>query len=563
MEMQAIPLSALKPSPKNARKTASKTIAELAASIAAHGLIQSLAVEKVNGHFEVVAGNRRLEALQLLLKSKRLPDALKTGVPCRVVDAADAAEVSLAENAMREAMHPADQFEAFRAVLDQGASTIEDVAARFSVPPLFVRQRMKLANVAPEILKAYRAGKLDLKAVEAFALSDDHAEQLRILKAGVTYEWNIRDALSKNAIALTDRRITAIGGVEAYEKAGGAVRRDLFDNRNAGYALDVKLVEKLLAEQFKSREDKLTKEGWSFIDIGVGISEYDYPKVAGKAKDIDKAKAGAIVLLDRSGNIQVVRGVLRPGSRVAKDGSVTGGKAKSKKPGEISFAAVQRLQAEANGIVQVEVADNDRLAIALLVADLAFGAFRTSTDAGRKWVHYSRDHSGRVHGPAMQLASESPAAQAMEAVEEMWTKKLPKSRTALREWALAQELGELTKLLAFLVAREIEVVDFASDSRKDSGVTELAKAAGVDLSDHWKPTEDWLATLPKAAIVAMVREAAGKESAAKVEKLAKKQIPAIALPMFPAGWLPKPLRPKAAKPAKSPATKKVRAEEEE
>ena len=50
---------------------------------------------------------------------------------------------------MRQAMHPADQFEAFKALIDAGHGP-EDVAARFGVTVKVVQQRMKLATRQPE-----------------------------------------------------------------------------------------------------------------------------------------------------------------------------------------------------------------------------------------------------------------------------------------------------------------------------------------------------------------------------------------------------------------------------
>jgi ParB family chromosome partitioning protein len=62
----------------------------------------------------VVGGGRRLVALHALLKEGALPKG--HGVPCLVVDSDNAAELSLAENTVRGAMHPADEFEAFAAL---------------------------------------------------------------------------------------------------------------------------------------------------------------------------------------------------------------------------------------------------------------------------------------------------------------------------------------------------------------------------------------------------------------------------------------------------------------
>src|SRR5271169_1324688 len=102
-----IPLDKLIAWEGNVRKTESdKGIDELAASIKAHGLLQSLVVKKEKGDtYAVVAGRRRLLALQSLAES----DDIGAGNPidCHVIDGeADAGEISLVENVQREQMHP-------------------------------------------------------------------------------------------------------------------------------------------------------------------------------------------------------------------------------------------------------------------------------------------------------------------------------------------------------------------------------------------------------------------------------------------------------------------------
>jgi ParB/RepB/Spo0J family partition protein len=76
-EVKQIPLSKLKPSPANVRKTGADIgLQEFAASIAAHGLLQPLVVEpERNGEGEtgcylVTAGERRRKALKILAKQK-------------------------------------------------------------------------------------------------------------------------------------------------------------------------------------------------------------------------------------------------------------------------------------------------------------------------------------------------------------------------------------------------------------------------------------------------------------------------------------------------------------
>jgi ParB family chromosome partitioning protein len=215
----------------NVRKTQNKGfIDELAASIKAHGLQQNLIVRKDGNKFAVIAGGQRLKALQQLAKAGDIEAAYP--VPCKVTAAeTDATELSLAKNVVRENMHPADQFEAFCKLIDKGAP-IPDIAARFGITETVVTQRLKLARVSPVILKAYRAEELNLEQVMAFAISDDHEAQENVFDNLRDHDRDprtIRDALTKNDISSTDRRVKYVT-LKAYEKAGGTTRRDLFSH---------------------------------------------------------------------------------------------------------------------------------------------------------------------------------------------------------------------------------------------------------------------------------------------------------------------------------------------
>jgi ParB family chromosome partitioning protein len=204
-----IPLNKLIPFAGNVRKTHNKRfIAELAASIRAHGLQQNLIVKKNGGKYAVVAGGQRLKALLQLVKEGDIK--LTYRVPCKIANGdMDAEELSLVENVMREDMHPADQFEAFRDLVDKGLS-VADIAARFGTTETHVRQLLKLARVSPVILKAYREGRLTLEQVKAFAVTDDHAAQEQVLenlRPSNRDPRTIRDALTENEIAASDRRV--------------------------------------------------------------------------------------------------------------------------------------------------------------------------------------------------------------------------------------------------------------------------------------------------------------------------------------------------------------------
>src|ERR1700733_13459810 len=144
--IQMIPPDKLYPSPANARKTGTKDgIEALAESIHVHGLLNNLVVQPggEKGTFSVLAGGRRLAALNHLAKAKKLETDY--AVPCNVIEIEgdiSSEEISLAENEMRQAMHPADQFEAFRKLADEGQGP-DTIAAKFGVTPRVVEQRLK------------------------------------------------------------------------------------------------------------------------------------------------------------------------------------------------------------------------------------------------------------------------------------------------------------------------------------------------------------------------------------------------------------------------------------
>ncbi len=241
MTIQTIPLNKLIPSPANVRKTgAAEGIEELAASIAAHGLLQNLTVRPgKGGKFEVIAGGRRLAALKLLAKGGTLTK--DAPISCVMREGEDAGEISLAENIIRVPMHPADQFDAFKAMADQGKGP-EEIAARFGCTPAVVRQRLKLATVSPRLMATYREGEMNLDQLMAFTVSDDHAAQEAAWFGQPSQSpFSIRRALTATQVEADDA-LALFVGIEAYAAAGGHINRDLFQPEHEGYLTDPGLV---------------------------------------------------------------------------------------------------------------------------------------------------------------------------------------------------------------------------------------------------------------------------------------------------------------------------------
>ena len=235
--IREIPLSCLALAPENVRKTPANEYAEaeLIASIKAHGLLENLVARADDPHedgaerFAVVAGGRRLAALKALAEDGTL-DA-DHPVPCKIASNGNAGELSLAENVIRIAMHPADQVVAFSEVARSGA-TVAAIAARFGVTERLVEQRLRLGNAAPELLDAYRADEIDLETLKAFSVTTDHDRQLSVWEqvSAQGYRpsaWQVKRLLTEERVP-AGLPMARFVGIADYEAAGGPVLRDLF-----------------------------------------------------------------------------------------------------------------------------------------------------------------------------------------------------------------------------------------------------------------------------------------------------------------------------------------------
>ncbi len=290
MEAQtfAVPLSKLKPSPANVRRTGSdQGLAELAASIAAHGLINPLRVEPeagadgaATGFYLVHAGERRRRALLHLAAAKRLKKS--EPIPCLPRGASPAEEESLAENVNTAPMHPADQYEAFARLHRGQGLAVADIAARFGLPDAIVRQRLRLGAASPALMALYREGAMTLDQLMAFCLTDDHAAQERVWGE---LSWNkspemIRRLLTRSQVPASDRRAVFVGA-QAYAAAGGEIVRDLFTEDGGGWFADSTLLDRLVSERLAREAGAVRGEGWLWVEAA---AEFPYARAGDMAR---------------------------------------------------------------------------------------------------------------------------------------------------------------------------------------------------------------------------------------------------------------------------------------
>jgi ParB family chromosome partitioning protein len=610
MNIQMIPLNKLIQSLANVRKTGTADgIEELAASITAHGLLQNLAVRPgPKGKFEVVAGSRRLTALNLLVKRKAL--AKDAEIACNLIDGESAEEISLAENVIRLPMHPADQYEAFKALSDAGQSA-DDIAARFGTSPATVRQRLKLASVSPRLFGIYREGGMNLETLMAFTVSDDHPAQEAAwdrLASFNRHPSTIREILTAAHVRADDKRVRFVG-CDAYLAAGGGIIRDLFEDEHEGYLTDPALLDRLVAEGLEEAAVAVRAEGWKWVEIAPALAsdfafsfgrvhpvyeppteaeqqeldrltaEYDAlveehgddpePDIAeqiellseridelneGKAiwQPDDKATAGAIVTTKWNGEIEIVRGLIKPGDKPKQrpNGSDAGGLAAlAVKPvaanNGLSFSLIEDLTAHRTAALRAELAKRPNIALAAIVHALALPVFydeRYRVDSCLDLKLENLDLTRSAEG-----IKESKAVIFLAAREEEWTEALPRDAADLFGWLTGQETAALLDLLAYCAATRIDAVRTKQDRADEPRLVHadrLASTLGLDMATWWEPTrESYFGRVSKKLALEAIAEGTYQSAASGLAECKKETVVKEAEKRLKGtGWLPQALR---------------------
>ena len=609
-EIISIPLNKLVRSAHNVRKTGGESVEDLAASILAHGLLHNLTViEHHNqkgansGKYEVIAGARRFGALGLLASEKKISKTF--AVPCKVVEASAALEASLAENTIRVAMHPADQFIAFRDLVTSGLSS-DEVAARFGVTTLFVRQRLKLANVAPRFIEEYRAGALQLEQLEALAITDDHTAQERVWDS-VQDNWsrsphNLRRLLTEKKISSSDKRAVFVA-VETYSEAGGVIEQDLFDDQNEGYLSDPALLNRLVDERCEKLVADLLAQGWAWAqpylennywevldkykrlnpvsvtlgkdlveeaeklqteldgidDDGSADSEERINQIQARLEQIEeaqteftpeqKAKSGVIFTIDHDGRPSYHCGLVERRSKATKDSDGEGQTPDGAPEADSGFSAalLEDLTVQRTAALRAELAGKPDVALVAVTHNLASQVFYDDDQMYRLPTGLTIRAESYTDRVDLRSADESPAAKSLSKQAKAIRKSLPAKIEDLWGWLLDQPQNVLLNVLAVAAAHTVNAVQRphdAPDCGRLNGTKALAQALELDMANWWQASAaNYFGRVKKDQIVEAIQEATGAPVDERLKSLKKKDLAAEAEKCISSTrWLPEPLR---------------------
>jgi ParB family transcriptional regulator, chromosome partitioning protein len=181
-----LPTESLVPNPQQPRRHFDQqALEELAASIRASGVLQPLVVRPRGTQYEILVGERRWRAAQ---------QAGLARVPAIVREASDAEalELGLVENLLREDLNPLEAADAYQRLLTEFGWTQEELARRLGKDRSSVANALRLLRLPPLIQEDLRTGRLTMGHARALLGLPSPAAQLRLRQRILTQDWSVR-----------------------------------------------------------------------------------------------------------------------------------------------------------------------------------------------------------------------------------------------------------------------------------------------------------------------------------------------------------------------------------
>jgi ParB family chromosome partitioning protein len=182
-----IPVSVITPNPMQPRTALdADALAELAASIREHGLIQPLIVTQQGpDRYQLIAGERRWQASRMA-GLDRVPVIVKEATPQQSL------ELALVENIQRADLNPLEEAAAYRQLVEEFGLTQEQVAERVGKSRVTVTNAIRLLRLPAEVKQALADGTIREGHARALLALPTPEAQIAALKTVVTKGLNVR-----------------------------------------------------------------------------------------------------------------------------------------------------------------------------------------------------------------------------------------------------------------------------------------------------------------------------------------------------------------------------------
>jgi ParB family chromosome partitioning protein len=181
-----IPLDRIVPTPLQPRKHfREESIAELVASIRAHGVLQPLVLRKVGDAFELIAGERRWRAARAAGLAEA-PAILREATDLEVL------ELALIENLQREDLNPIEEAQAYHRLADEFRLTQEQISEKVGKSRAAIANSMRLLDLDPQVRAYVERGTLSVGHAKVLLSLKNPAEQLMLADLVIRQSATVR-----------------------------------------------------------------------------------------------------------------------------------------------------------------------------------------------------------------------------------------------------------------------------------------------------------------------------------------------------------------------------------
>jgi ParB family chromosome partitioning protein len=187
-----LPVNQIDPNPHQPRQDFDETtLAELAASIKEHGILQPLLVAPHKDRYQLIAGERRLRAA-------KIAGIDKVPVVARTLDEQAKLGLALIENIQRENLNPLEAARSYKKLIDEFNLTQDEVAKKIGKARSTVTNTLRLLNLPAEIKLALSRGKITEGHARALLNIEDKKTQFDLFNRMLLGKVTVRQAESQS-----------------------------------------------------------------------------------------------------------------------------------------------------------------------------------------------------------------------------------------------------------------------------------------------------------------------------------------------------------------------------
>ncbi len=163
-----------------------RALKELAVSIKEHGVIQPIIVRKVNGKYEIIAGERRY-------KASALAGLTKIPAIIRDLDDKESSKVALLENLQRRNLNPIEEARTYQKILELDQMTQESLAKTMGKSQSAVANKIRLLSLSDEVQNALLKEQISERHARTLLNLSDSKEQKEMLKKVIDNKMSVRN----------------------------------------------------------------------------------------------------------------------------------------------------------------------------------------------------------------------------------------------------------------------------------------------------------------------------------------------------------------------------------